>query len=71
MLLCFAAENRESYCSGCMKVGTCVWAVEFFHFGFGADDFPFNFKFRFKKCFKLVVFTLWRRDLPVLELQFV
>jgi len=54
-----------------MKVGTCVWAVEFFHFGFGADDFPFNFKFRFKKCFKLVVFTLWRRDLPVLELQFV
>ena len=24
----------------------------------------------FKKCFKIVFFSLWRRDPPVLELQF-
>ena len=34
---------------------------------FGASDFPF--KNPFKKCFKIVFFSLWRRD-PVLELQF-
>ena len=31
------------------------------------NDFPF--KIPFKKCFKIVFFSLWRRD-PVLELQF-
>jgi len=35
---------------------------------FGAGDFPF--KIPFKKCFEIVVFSLWRRD-PVLELQFL
>jgi len=34
---------------------------------FGASDFPF--KNPFKKFFKIVFFSLWRRD-PVLELQF-
>ena len=34
---------------------------------FGASDFPF--KNRFKMCFKIVFFLLWRGD-PVLELQF-
>ena len=34
---------------------------------FGASDFPS--KNPFKKCFKIVFFSLWRRD-PVLELQF-
>ena len=34
---------------------------------FGASDFPS--KNPFKKCFKIVIFSLWRRD-PVLELQF-
>ena len=34
---------------------------------FGANNFPF--KIPFKKCFKIVFFSLWRRD-PVLELQF-
>jgi hypothetical protein len=34
---------------------------------FGASNFPF--KNPFKKCFKIVFFSLWRRD-PVLELQF-
>ena len=33
----------------------------------GASDFPS--KNIFKKCFKIVFFSLWRRD-PVLELQF-
>ena len=39
--------------------------ADFLHFG--AHDFPF--KNSFKKCFKIVFFSLWRRD-PVLELQF-
>ena len=34
---------------------------------FGANNFPF--KIHFKKCFKIVFLSLWRRD-PVLELQF-
>ena len=34
---------------------------------FGANNFPS--KNSFKKCFKIVFFSLWRRD-PVLELQF-
>ena len=34
---------------------------------FGAGDFPF--KTLCTKCFKIVLFFLWRRD-PVLELQF-
>ena len=39
--------------------------ANFLHFG--ASDFPP--KNNFKKCFKIVFFSLWRRD-PVLELQF-
>ena len=34
---------------------------------FGANDF--HSKNPVKKCFKIVFFSLWRRD-PVLELQF-
>jgi hypothetical protein len=34
---------------------------------FAASDFPF--KRPFQKCFKIVLFSLWRRD-PVVELQF-
>ena len=37
-------------------------------FNFGASNF--RFKIPFKKCFKIVVLLLWRRD-PVLELQFL
>ena len=40
-------------------------SADFLHFG--ANDFPS--KNPFKKCFKIVFFSLWRRD-PVLELQF-
>ena len=42
--------------------------ADFLHFGaVCASDFPS--KNPFKKCFKIVFFSLWRRD-PVLELQF-
>jgi len=37
-------------------------------FNFGANNFPF--KSPLKKCFKIVFFPLWRRQIPVLELQF-
>jgi hypothetical protein len=50
----FAAEVLESYWSG--------FSV------FGAGDF--SFRISFKKGFKIVLFSLWRRD-PVLELQFL
>ena len=40
-------------------------SADFLHFG--ASDFPF--KIPFKMCYKIVFFSLWRRD-PVLELQF-
>ena len=38
-------------------------SADFLHFG--ASDFPS--KNPFKKCFKIVFFSLWRRD-PVLDL---
>ena len=56
ILLCFASEIRESHCDGCMKVANGALAADIFHFGI--DDFPF--KIPFKKCFKIVVFPLWR-----------
>ena len=40
-------------------------SADFLHFG--ASNFPL--KNTIKKCFKIVFFSLWRRD-PVLELQF-
>ena len=65
ILLSFAAGSRKSYWSGCMKAATVISQADFLHFG--ASDFPS--KNPFKKCFKIVFFSLWRRD-PVLELQF-
>jgi len=35
---------------------------------FGAGDFPI--KIPFKNCFKIGLFSLWRRD-PLFELQFL
>ena len=64
ILLSFAAGSRKSYRSGCMKAATVILSADFLHFG--ASDFPS--KNSFKKCFKIVFFSLWRRD-PVLELQ--
>ena len=65
ILLSFAAGLRKSYWSGCMKAATVI-VSRFLHFG--ASDFPS--KNPFKKCCKIVFFWLWRRDPPVLELQF-
>ena len=48
-----------------MKAATVILSADFLHFG--ASDLPS--KNSFKKCFKIVFFSLWRRDL-VLELQF-
>ena len=48
------------------KAGDSDLSADFLNFG--AGDFPF--KIPFKKCFEIVVFSLWRRD-PVLELQFL
>ena len=62
ILLSFAAGLRKS---GCMKAATVICQQIFFIFG--ASEFPS--KNPFKKCFKIVFFSLWRRD-PVLELQF-
>ena len=63
ILLSFAAGLRKSYWSGCMRHSDL--SADFLHFG--VSDFPS--KNPFKKCFKIVFFSLWRRD-PVLELQF-
>ena len=67
ILLSFAAGLRKSYWSGCMMHDGCDsdLSADFLHFG--ASDFPS--KNPFKKCFKIVFFSLWRRD-PVLDLQF-
>ena len=51
--------------SGCMKAATVICQQIFSILA--ASDFPL--KNPFKKCFKIVFFSLWRRD-PVLELQF-
>ena len=38
LLLSFAAEQRKSYWSGCMKAATVILSANFLHFG--ASDFP-------------------------------
>ena len=65
ILLSFAAEDRKSYWNGCIKAVKVICQQIFFTFG--ANNFPFEIPF--KKCFKIVFLSLWRRD-PVLELQF-
>ena len=65
ILLSFAAEDRivlEWLHQGCESDLSADL------FNFGVNNFPF--KISFKKCFKIVFFSLWRRD-PVLELQIV
>ena len=68
VLLCFAthfaAEDRKSYWNGASRLRSDL-SADFFNFG--ASNFPF--KIPFKKCFKIVFLSLWRRD-PVVELQF-
>ena len=61
ILLSFAAEDCKSYWSGCIQVAIviCQQIVAIL----AIVIIPF------KKCFKIVFLSLWRRD-PVLELQF-
>ena len=56
ILLSFAAGLRKSYWSGCMKAATVICQQIFSILG--ARDFPS--KNPFKKCFKIVFFSLWR-----------
>ena len=65
ILFSFAAGHLKFYWSGCIKVVTVICQQIFFDFR--AINFPF--KNPCKKCCKIVIFSLWRRD-PVLELQF-
>ena len=64
ILLSFAAGLRKSYWSGCMKAATviCQQILSIL----ALMIFPSK---NHLKCFKIVFFSLWRRD-PVLELQF-
>ena len=64
MLLSFATGLRKSYWSGCMKAATVICQQIF-----SILALVIFLKNSFKKCFKIVFFSLWRRD-PVLELQF-
>ena len=65
ILLSFAAGLRKSCWSGCMKAATVICQQIFSILALVI----FPSKNPFKKCFKIVFFSLWRRD-PVLELQF-
>ena len=58
ILLSFAAGLRKSYWSGCMEGCHSDLSADFLHFG--ASEFPSKHPFR--KCFKIVFFSLWRRD---------
>ena len=66
ILLSFAAGLRKSYWSGCMKAATVICQQIFSILALVIFLLKILF---FKKCFKIVFFSLWRRD-PVLELQF-
>ena len=63
ILLSFAAGHRKSYWSGCIKAAILICQQIF---SFGANDFPF--KNHFKNCFKIIFFSLWRRDPVVVSL---
>ena len=58
ILLSFATEDRKSYWNGCIKAVKMICQQIFFTFG--ANNFLFEIPF--KKCFKIVFLSLWRRD---------
>ena len=58
ILLSFAAGSRKSYWSGCMKAATVICQQIFSILAL----MIFLLKNHFKKCFKIVFFSLWRRD---------
>ena len=66
---CFGTCACRSHWNGCMTLviwcSGVVLSADFLSFGANS----FLFKYPFKKCFKIVFLSLWRRD-PVLELQF-
>ena len=66
---CFGICACRSHWNGCMTLviwcSGVVLSADFLNFGANS----FLFKYPFKKCFKIVFLSLWRRDL-VLELQF-
>ena len=55
---------RKSYWSGCMKAATVICQQIF-----SILALVIFLLVVFQKCFKIIFFSLWRRD-PVLELQF-
>ena len=57
ILLSFAAGLRKSYWSGCMKAATVICQQIF-----SILALVILSKNLFKKCFKIVFFSLWRRD---------
>ena len=65
ILLSFAAEDRKSYWNGCIKAAKVICQQIFSILAL----IIFLLEIPFKKCFKIVFLSLWRRD-PVLELQF-
>ena len=65
ILLSFAAEDRKSYWSGCMKVATVICQQILSILALVI----FLLKILLKRASKSSFFSLWRRD-PVLELQF-
>ena len=65
ILLSFAAEDRKSYWNGCIQAAIVIWQQIFSTLALVI----FLLEIPFKKCFKIVFLSLWRRD-PVLELQF-
>ena len=65
ILMSFAAGLCKLYWSGCIKAATVICQQIFSILALVI----FLLKILFKKCFKSVFFSLWRRD-PVLELQF-
>ena len=58
ILLSFAAGSRKSYWSGCMKAATVICQQIFFILALVI----FLSQNPFQKCFKIVFFSLWRRD---------
>ena len=65
VLLSFAAEDCKSYWSGCIQAAIVICQQIFSILALVI----FPFKNSFKKCFKIVFLSLWRR-FPVLKLQF-
>ena len=58
ILLSFAAEDRKSYWNGCIQAAIVIWQQIFSTLALVI----FLLEIPFKKCFKIVFLSLWRRD---------